>query len=27
VPVLYTPYLRFPVRDDRQTGVLFPDVG
>jgi LPS-assembly protein len=27
VPVLYTPYLRFPVRDDRQSGLLFPDMG
>ena len=26
-PVLYTPYLRFPVRPDRQSGVLFPDIG
>jgi LPS-assembly protein len=27
VPVLYTPYLRFPVKDDRQSGFLFPDMG
>ena len=27
VPVLYTPYLRFPVRAERQSGVLFPDIG
>jgi LPS-assembly protein len=27
VPVLYAPYLRFPVRDDRQSGLLFPDIG
>jgi LPS-assembly protein len=26
-PVFYAPYLRFPVRPDRQSGVLFPDVG
>ncbi len=27
VPVLYTPFLRFPVSDDRQSGWLFPVVG
>ncbi|MBX3705041.1 MAG: LPS-assembly protein LptD [Pseudomonadales bacterium] len=27
VPILYAPYLRFPVRDDRQSGLLFPDLG
>jgi LPS-assembly protein len=27
VPVLYAPYLRFPVRSERQSGLLFPDVG
>jgi LPS-assembly protein len=26
VPVFYTPYIRFPVRDDRQSGFLFPNV-
>ncbi|MFW6092737.1 MAG: LPS-assembly protein LptD [Pseudomonadota bacterium] len=27
VPVLYTPYIRFPVSDDRQSGWLFPTLG
>jgi LPS-assembly protein len=27
VPVFYTPYLRFPVTDERMTGWLFPSVG
>ena len=27
VPVFYTPYLRFPVTDERMSGWLFPDVG
>ncbi|MEZ5560724.1 MAG: LPS assembly protein LptD [Pseudomonadales bacterium] len=27
VPVLYTPYIRFPVNDERQSGLLFPDLG
>lgn len=26
VPVLYTPYFRFPVSDDRQSGWMFPNV-
>jgi len=26
VPILYTPYIRFPVSDDRLTGFLFPDL-
>jgi hypothetical protein len=25
VPVFYTPYLRYPVMTDRQTGILFPE--
>ena len=27
VPVLYLPYMRFPVDDSRQSGWLFPDLG
>lgn len=27
VPVLYTPYMRFPVSDERQSGWLFPNFG
>ena len=27
VPVFYTPYIRFPVNDDRQSGFLFPSIG
>jgi LPS-assembly protein len=27
VPIFYTPYIRFPVTDERMTGWLFPDVG
>lgn len=27
VPVFYTPYLRFPLGDHRQTGFLFPSLG
>lgn len=27
VPVFYTPYLRFPIGDQRQTGFLFPSLG
>ncbi|MCR9276586.1 MAG: LPS assembly protein LptD [Pseudomonadaceae bacterium] len=27
VPVFYTPYLRFPVTDERLTGWLFPNMG
>ncbi len=27
VPVLYAPYIRFPVSDDRQSGWLFPTLG
>jgi LPS-assembly protein len=27
VPVLYTPYLIFPVNNDRQSGFLFPQLG
>ncbi|MDQ2077590.1 LPS-assembly protein LptD [Marinimicrobium sp. ABcell2] len=27
VPVFYTPYVRFPVGDERQTGFLFPAIG
>lgn len=27
VPVFYTPHLRFPVTDDRQSGWLFPNLG
>lgn len=26
-PVLYTPYIRFPVTDERMSGWLFPDLG
>jgi LPS-assembly protein len=26
VPILYTPYIRFPVTDDRQSGWMFPNV-
>ena len=26
VPVFYTPYIRFPVSDDRQSGFLFPGI-
>ena len=26
VPVLYTPYIKFPVTDDRQSGFLFPNI-
>ncbi|MDF1535334.1 MAG: putative LPS assembly protein LptD [bacterium] len=25
IPVFYTPYLLYPVKTDRQTGILFPD--
>lgn len=27
VPVFYTPYIQFPVSDDRQSGFLFPGMG
>ena len=27
VPVLYTPYIRFPIDGERHTGLLFPTVG
>lgn len=27
VPIFYTPYIRFPVTDERMSGWLFPDVG
>ena len=27
VPIFYTPYIRFPVGDDRQSGLLFPGFG
>ena len=27
VPVLYAPYVRFPVSDERQSGFLFPAIG
>ena len=27
VPVFYTPYIRFPVTDERQSGWLFPNIG
>jgi LPS-assembly protein len=27
VPVFYSPYIRFPVTDERMSGWLFPDVG
>lgn len=27
VPVLYSPYVRYPVKRKRQTGFLFPDLG
>tara|TARA_R110002073_G_scaffold5617_5_gene34406 strand:+ start:3430 stop:5937 length:2508 start_codon:yes stop_codon:yes gene_type:complete len=27
VPVIYTPYLRFPLNDDRQSGFLMPSLG
>ena len=27
VPVFYAPYLRFPVREDRASGFLFPNIG
>lgn len=27
VPVLYSPYVRYPVKRERQTGFLFPDFG
>ena len=27
VPIFYTPYIRFPVSDDRQSGFMFPDLG
>ena len=27
VPVLYTPYIKFPVSDERQSGFLFPQLG
>ena len=27
VPVFYTPYIKFPVSDDRQSGFLFPGLG
>ena len=26
VPIFYTPYIRFPVSDDRQSGFLFPSI-
>ncbi len=26
VPVMYTPYIKFPVTDDRQSGFLFPNL-
>ena len=26
VPIAYTPYIRFPVKDDRQSGFLFPNI-
>ena len=27
LPVFYTPYMRFPLGDERQTGLLFPTIG
>ena len=27
IPVIYTPYLRFPLNDERQSGFLLPSVG
>lgn len=27
VPVFYTPYIQFPISDDRQSGFLFPGMG
>ncbi len=27
VPVFYTPYIKFPVTSDRQSGFLFPNIG
>src|SRR5690606_31006171 len=27
IPVLYTPYLNFPIDDRRQTGFLWPSIG
>lgn len=27
VPILYTPYLRFPIDDRRRTGLLYPSMG
>jgi len=27
IPVIYTPYLRFPLNDDRQSGFLMPSLG
>src|ERR1019366_7817029 len=27
VPIFYTPYLSFPIGDERKSGVLFPNVG
>ena len=27
VPVFYTPYIKFPINDERQSGFLFPNVG
>ena len=27
VPVFYTPYIKFPINDERQSGFLFPSVG
>ena len=27
VPVLYTPYIQFPIDDERHTGLLFPTIG
>ncbi len=27
VPILYAPYMRFPVRDERASGFLFPNIG
>lgn len=27
VPILYTPYLRFPISDERLSGFLFPELG
>jgi len=27
VPIFYTPYLRFPINDERQSGFLLPNIG